>query len=90
MTERTVHLRFTKEFTDKHSLIERGTADAIGYLSAWAAGESCRFTVVRVFGDADGNISADYFVDAERAANNDRGYEIFGQRQENGTYTYHS
>lgn len=90
MTERTVHLRFTKEFTDKHSLVDKGVSEAIGYLSVWAAREGCRLTVVRIFGDADGNLNADYFESAEKMANNERGYEIFGLRGQDGTYSFHS
>lgn len=87
MHARTVQIRFLEGFfeaVEGSGTLPPDAQSALGYLSHWAIGGD-RFKMAMVAGDKDGNLHALYYRDDGTI-----GYEIFGQRAPDGTYSFHS
>lgn len=82
MLKRTIELTLSDDFFTNSNLAE--AEKTIGYLSHWAISGG-RFSRAKIVGDSEGNVTGLYLKD-----DGSLGYEIFGLKREDGTYSFHS
>ena len=87
MFNRTVEVALSEGFVENTDFPhDTNISQAIGYLSTWAISSIERYAgKVVITGRDNGNISAQYH-DSKGFAS----YNIFAQRREDGTYSFHS
>ena len=82
---RIIHLELTDEFMDQHADTPRANLDAaIGHLCGWSHNAESKQRL-RLYGDKRGDLNATY--------RNDEGtvtYQILGQHDGKGNFTFHS
>lgn len=83
---RTVEMRFHEEFSNAVGETMKASEAAIGYLSMWGINSAERYAgKVSIYGDRTGDLHGTY-----RNSNSEITYTIFGQRGEDGSYSFHS
>lgn len=82
---RTVAVSLSQDFLSVTAENGKDVSEAIGYLTTWAIGSERHSGRVSLYGDRLGNLHANY-----RNANDDVSYELYGQRGEDGSYSFHS
>lgn len=86
MHSRTVEIRFDEKFQNIVTDSLKDVHDAIGYLATWAIHSADRYAgTVTIVGDQHGDLHANY-----RNAEGELSYSMLGQRDTDGSYTFHS
>jgi hypothetical protein len=83
-SKRDIVLQFDEEFPVPNGAQDTLLTAAVGYLCMWAV-HNDRYCRLRLYGDRRGDLHARY-------TNKDgvETYVIFGHRQEDGNYSFHS
>lgn len=87
MASRELTMAFHEDFSDVTISTTQQVHNAIGYLTTWAInGDSDRYKgKMSLYGDKEGNLHGTY-----RNVAGDVTYNLFGQRDEKGEYSFHS
>lgn len=82
---RKIELTLTDEFVNATETVAKNTLHAaIGYLASWAHHNE-RYQSVTIYGSRSGNLTASY-----RNAAGEVTYNLLGQLEEGGRYSFHS
>lgn len=81
---RAIELRLPDEWLNATEKTRKRSQDAVGYLCCWAHA-SPSYCKLKLSGDSEGNLHASY-----SDANGEQTYFIYGQRQSDGFYSFHS